>query len=375
MKKILIILIVMLILSGCSSQSITISQPPATGSQPTVSVSAPTDSSGAGQTETTERIQRTLGDNTFIDAEVKIPVNLDIPAIDAELVPFDGDKIKKALFNNEVTTEKDDPHGNLITNQDGNSFCSFYTNDKDSCLHFRTKDVDYILDIFRWKSDQFPDNLSLFTNDTEFDFASREDAINAVTNVSKMLGVEYIGNASVYALDHQTLQSVEKQVEDSGEHTEYKFKEQWSKEDDCYFVMMDCVFQNIPVNTMDTVLSNNDLLIGTEIAAIYSKNGFEYFEVSNFYSQKNMSEPTPIVSLDDAIGIVTAKFESIITTSKYTITGIELKYVPQFKDKSHTSIQLIPVWYFTVDESYVKGGSTFETTLRFMLDAYTGKEM
>lgn len=242
-------------------------------------------------------------------------------------------------------------------------------------MYFRNKEVDFIMDIFRWKSEQFPDNLALFTNDAEFEFASREDAEKAVISVLNKLGVENNGAALVFALDHQTLQSVEKQVKDSGEHEEYTFKNDWTEEDDCYFVMMNCVFQNIPVNSIDTVLSNSNLLIGTDIAALYSKNGFEYFEVSNFYSQKSIEASSRIISPADAIGIVSAKFESIITTSKYKITGVELKYVPQFGDKNHTSIQLVPVWYFTVEETYEKEGSSSKATLRLMINAYTGKEM
>lgn len=373
MKK-FIILIVMFILSGCADQSASI-QPPVAETQPIPSATAITDASGEVQVQTTQKIQRELGENISIDAEVKTPSNLNISAIDAGLVLFDGDIIKKAFYADEMTTENNDPHGNVITSQSGYSTCNYYSTDSDSYLSFRTEDVDYVLDIFRWKSDEFPDNLSLFTNDTEFGFANREEAVNAVTNTLKTLGVENMDNASVYALDHQTLQTVAKQAEDSGQYEEFKFKDKWTEEDDCYFVMMDCVFQGISVNTLDTVLSNNDLVTGTEIAAIYSRNGFEYFKITNFYSQKSTEAPSKIVSLEDAIGIVSAKYESIITTSKYTITGIELKYVPQFTDKSHASIQLVPVWYFTVINSYAKGGTTHDATLRFMVNAYTGKEM
>lgn len=89
MKKILIILIALLILSGCSEQS----------ANPTSVVLLPLPViSGEEQAGTAQKFMQELGDNTFIDAEVKIPASLKIPIIDAELVSFDNEKVKSIFF-------------------------------------------------------------------------------------------------------------------------------------------------------------------------------------------------------------------------------------------------------------------------------------
>lgn len=372
MKKSVILLIIMLILSGCSNQPADITTQPVTPE-----VTAPQDTPGETQPEpAVTHIQRKLGDNTGIDAEVKVPASFEIPIIDIKLFLFDNEKVKIVLFKNETTTEEETSYGgHIIRGQSGNS-CNYYSDKLNSTLSFRTEAMEYVFNVFRWQPEF--SNLTLFTNETEFDFASRQDAINAVADAVKALGVQNTGSVSIYALDYDTLGSVQQQMIDSGEYSEYKFKQEWSKEDDCYFIMMDCVIQGVPVNSNDTLsLYEEATIMGSQITAVYSKKGIEFLQMANFNTPTNISGPSAIVSAEDAINAMGAKFETIITESKFTITGVELKYIPQIKDVSQNSLQLVPAWYFTVEEVYIsnKDNSTREVTHNFMIDAYTGKEM
>ncbi len=371
MKKIFVILLAMLLLSGCTSNT-----QMETNRLPT---NEPTMSKASGdEIEVSEdgHIQQSLGQSIDIDAEVQIPSVSDVSVIDVELITFDNDKVIQVFFDGNITSEEDVAGGQrLITGTDKS--CCYYTNNMNCGLFLQTDAVDCVFNVVRWQNEEFG-NLSHFSDEDALDFSSREDAAATVKEVLNNLGIQNTGEMSIYALDYQTLAAEEKWMQDSGGYEGYSFKENWSKDDECYFITMDCVINGVPVSNVDTTSMYEEMTIsGSRIVAVYSKTGFLYFEIGNLYTQKGTGNSTEIVSAEDAIRMMGNKFDSIITSNKYTITNVSLKYIPQFKDKTYSSIQLVPAWYFTVKETYVsdKDNVAQEVIHNYMIDAISGNEM
>lgn len=363
----------MLFLSGCSNDDVGEQQSTLT----TLKIGTSAIEGQAGPNKS--HLTRELGENATIDAEISISKRASIPVAEVALKAFDASRITAALFGGDTTVQEQVSDGAwVVRSRSGDSSCNYFNSPTSSGLYFQTRWVEYVFNVVHWRQDDYENNVGRFATQAELTFASRTDTLTAAEEVTKLLGVENTGNAKIYALDYETLALIEKEMEASGNFSEYAFKNAWGAEDDCYLVTMDYVIDGIPVNYLDTVsLFEEETIAGSRIAALYSDRGLEYLEVMNCYSLEGTQDSLPVLSADEAIAAIATKFNSLITESQYIITEAALKYIPQFRDDTHTEIQLVPAWYFTVDETGVsdKNGETYHNTRQLIFDAYSGKEM
>lgn len=380
MSKVAILcLVVPALLAGCATE-----QGQATpGPTPTTQV-AQTTSSEARLEPGLNHISRKINDNTAIDADVNVPAEAAIPAVDVSCTSLDVAKVEAALFNNEATTsEQINPGQWLIENRGGTRACEIVSGSPhtiNTYLGLRAQGVDSILDVLNLVSSDDLGNLTRFSNKAALGFASRDDAAKAVLSAVKGLGIEGVAVAEIYALDHQELKVVADQMKASGQYNEYTFKADWSPEDDCYFIRMACIVNNQTVDARDgTSMTEGEEISGSSVTAIYSSGGLQYLQVFNGYAIDGIGKPAAIISAERAIAAVGAKFNELITATKYTISDVTLKYVAAFRDDSQTALRLVPAWCVTVLETgnAEKSGqkSSIRNTLHVRLDAYTGKEM
>jgi hypothetical protein len=386
MKRILATALGLLLLAGCGGSHNSLPD----GSSPSLSAAT----SGSGGTllaPGVHHVEQTLAENVVVDADVTVPGDSDIPVLDVGLVSFDSAKVKGVLFPDEQTTLESLPRNQffageqIMTSRERDASCEFYSDDSTlmvSNLLFRTALSDYVFNVVLWQPNDYGNNLALFSSGAALPFASHDAALKTVVEAVKGLGLEFTpGSAAVYALDHQTMETTQKQMIASGDHDgpkETHWKSKWGVGDDCYFVVMDCVVGDLPAASFDTSSPLEDRPFnGSQIRALYSRDGLAYLDVSQLYSVKSAAAPAPVVPVEDAIDTVGAKFASLITASQYKITGIALRYVPRFKDNSRSSLQLVPAWELLVHELSVdpRDGRAVDLPRHILVDAYTGKEM
>lgn len=118
-------------------------------------------------------------------------------------------------------------------------------------------------------------------------------------------------------------------------------------------------------------LADGSYMIGSTIKAIYSEKGLIYWN-SNFLFQQT-KEPdlgNGIISVDAALKSLTAKYDLLLTSASYTITNIELVYLPV--RTGHNAYELRPVWQFKL----VEDNDEEQPQMYFVnIDATSGKEI
>jgi hypothetical protein len=375
-KLVVIMLAVLLLVCGCATgKSVATQQPTSTLPEAVTTTSEAL--LGPGESH----IKRQLGANTSIDAQVTVPADRAVSSVDIALPAFGEGSIETVLFRGERTSSEEARPGlHVVRSENTADACSYSSLGINSNLVFQTAATEYVFNVFHWRPDDTENNLAQFSTTAELPFATRDAVTSAVLDAVQKLGVKNLGEFVIYALDHEQLGALEKEMKSSGNYNEYKYKNEWTDDDDCYFLTMPCSVSGLPVDEYDTQpMIVEQTVQGSNIAALYSHNGLEYLQVTNFCSSKGVGQELPVVSFEAALGTIVNKLELLITTSKYTITDVRMKYVFQFKDSSRTTLKLAPAWYFTVNEAvvYTRDGVEYRdnVTHRFMIDAHTGKEM
>jgi|GEM_PF-1900993 len=373
-----------LLLSACSNETDDPAKSPSHSATDDIGLNTPNNENN----NTQQHLQRQLSERVSVDAQVIIPNITSLPTVDVDLVTFDSDVIRNALFDPaSIVTEEVVYAGSLGITQlidDSDFFCSYWTYDKDSVLRSHTGSQEYIFYLFRWQERYT--NTELFSTELELGFASRDFVINEILNAVKSLGIgtSSLGEPLIYSLDHETLATENMRKRDDGEFEGYRnftFKENWTDEDDYYFILWEFEAQEISIVSEEMrLLLNDDIVRGSKIAALYSQRGIEYLEITNAFTETSTGSASQIISLEDAMSAMVAKFESIISTNRYVITDIKLKYIPEFKDRSRTSQQLIPVWDISIAEYYSSHADSADNDIlvghiqHYLIDAYTGRE-
>ena len=146
----------------------------------------------------------------------------------------------------------------------------------------------------------------------------------------------------------------------------------WSEIDNFYYVSIFPSCGELPLSSINHGdLADGSYMIGSTIKAIYSEKGLIYWN-SNFLFQQT-KEPdlgNGIISVDAALKSLTAKYDLLLTSASYTITNIELVYLPV--RTGHNAYELRPVWQFKL----VEDNDEEQPQMYFVnIDATSGKEI
>ena len=119
-------------------------------------------------------------------------------------------------------------------------------------------------------------------------------------------------------------------------------------------------------------MPNGETLFGSKIYALFTKNGIEGLEITNLYIPNKVESLYNAISAQDAANVAYKRLSSIITKNLYAITNSDLRYAPEFKDKSHASLRLVPVWLICIEEKNIN--YAINNKFYILINALTGKE-
>lgn len=111
---------------------------------------------------------------------------------------------------------------------------------------------------------------------------------------------------------------------------------------------------------------------GRRTYALFTQNGIEGLEITNLYIPNKVESLYNVISAQDAANVAYKRLSSIITKNLYAITNADLRYAPEFKDKSHASLRLVPVWLICIEEKNIN--YAINNKFYILINALTGEE-
>ena len=317
-----------------------------------------------------------LNEKVYVDTVVNIPEGNMVRVLDVQVVSYDIENIKQILFpEGKAVVEFSEPGYTLLRESLNNRLCSHvdYVNSSQVLYSCRTEQMYEIMGLL-FNSDKSSSlyNLGAFSQDIELSFLTREEAIAQVKKTVSQFHIESDFTTTIFTIDHETLSQIENKYMNDGFHQEFSFKGSWELSDDRYYIVLEQVIHGLPVYS-DHIDTGSFSYEGCAIEAMITRDGYETLSIKNQYIVSGVnSDPRAILSAEDIIHKVGNKFDSIISNSSFYINSMELKYLPEFKDSSMVSIQLIPVWCVNVTET-VETGEIVNTISRdYLMDAFTG---
>lgn len=321
-------------------------------------------------------IQKQLTNNLAVNADVNAPSNVQkLNTLFATPLKLDSQKVQelesKFIANSKITNQINNEKDEYLQTEDGKVF-SF---ENGNFISLSTKKFKYIDPVFNLPNQPYP-TADHFNKNKDLSFMPYQQAVNEVKKVLVSLGISVYGEVEIYALDHQTMQDLEKKLMNdkslmSTEGSRLMLKDQWSGEDDGYFMSIQNALDGIPVfSSNHGSIDSNTIVSGSFVYAYYSQAGLEYL-FANFPYQKTSidQKDVPIIGVENALAVVKKKYENVILTDPISITRIEFNYVPTLFDKSRETFRMVPAWCFHLIQK--KNGTPSD----MIIDATNGREL
>lgn len=229
----------------------------------------------------------------------------------------------------------------------GNTLCCYSTSDAEKLFEIIGDDIET----------QFSDEDQWHN---EFAFMSRQDIEENVLDLCSRFKIS-AKNMEIRAIDYRAVK---------GKDQSQKYT--WSEVDNFYYVSVFPFCGELPLSSINHGdLADGSYMIGSTIKAIYSEKGLIYWN-SNFLFQQT-KEPDlgdGIISVYTALKSLAAKYDLLLTSASYTITNIDLVYLPV--RTGHNAYGLRPVWQFKL----VEDNDEEQRQMYFVnIDATSGKEI
>lgn len=335
----------------------------------------------------THHIQKKLGDNITVDADVIIPEGLKetgVKEIDAQPLFLDGTQKPEVLFKDKKVIKKEeyDPEpGSTHKAIDYQFSDGTGVQIGQGDLYIYSEFYDAISPVFNTNRIDPNMNMELFHTNKQFSFATVEQAKKTIHSTLKELGIEVDDKYDVYSLDYQTMQKEEKKllnkVDVKGK--QYQPKGSWSEADNCYYFSFRQKIGNIPFSGVtDDQLYSGTQSYGSEIAVVVSKKGIQYLSASPMWQATQDKDVTQdIKPVETALETIKQKYENIILKDPVKVVKAEFCYLPVVKKQGQAT--LTPVWQVTVaqteDASKDGSGKKEVVTTQVFINAITGKEI
>lgn len=260
----------------------------------------------------------------------------------------------------------------------------------DSLIHFTTPFYSsYIRRLLYAKihlNSQFYDmgNFEHIKN-MDLPFKKSSDCIIDLKFFLDSLGISVADQVEIYALDHVTSETIEKEyyndnilIPQKGENSAYR-KEQWNSDDDIYLFEFNIEINSLPVyrGSFGTFEAGN-YVQENDISICYSKNGIESLIINNPYIlQKTNGDYMKVVGIETIVSNIAKYYSEVILTYPMTLKKLELCYVPtSMGDDTHTSFYLVPAWVCTLEQNIIEQNSSeYIVVSTLFYDAITGREL
>ncbi len=392
-KPMLVIAAVLCImLTACASVEeapVSSAASPASSESVNSAVASPKTSAGSAA----NHIKNQLTENLSVDAD--ITGNAKVAEIfTAKYHSVDTNLLLKTLFSKKAIKKHDNAQGiDDYQATDGsylnNSLGSFgYSDSNKPNIHYA---------FFMDSHDVDDYNVNQFSTNSNFSFETRESAMDKIRKVLATLGVNADGEFTCYSLDHKTLheqqdayvkrqeadQAMAKYFKSDLKAGRIKLQQTWTENDDCYFLIFHPEINGIPLTRQIHGSADNGTEVdGTDITAIYDKNGIVDLKVNYLYDKTGVAKnSTSLLDSEKALKTIRNKFNAIVSSTPTTVKKMSLEYVPVLEDKSRKNFRLTPAWVCDVEQVSKKPDKkagkeiSHSDVSEILIDAVTGKEI
>lgn len=220
----------------------------------------------------------------------------------------------------------------------------------------------------------------------DFDFASRNKADLKIKEILELLDIEIYSEYECVSMDYKTLK--EKNLEQYvGLEDVEEFKEDinilktipWSEDYNCYCFTYYGTIDGYKLNPHDRE-TNNNVVPGSIIRAVYSRDGIQSLEISNIYIKQKEVEKKTLCTMDTVLKAIDQKYNSIILQGDYKVISMELEYIADIRGNNEEYI-LLPVWRCSINHKYDTQDKNSSETVNIednsiiLIDAISGIEI
>ena len=289
--------------------------------------------------------------------------NMKAKSYEATLRKFDKEKLKEKFFSSIEEPE-------TISNDDPDSFYG----KKDEFLSVYPTGIFFYTDFHRYVNNTFSlfeddRNAEMYMKDTDFDFASRDEAkeivLKELDSVGAGLGSDYFIN--MYSLDYETMKENEKVLNMDGGLDKSAYKPDWSSKDNCYYLCIRQSVNGIPVGYKYADADENINEYNAPIQILYSSSGIEFINIDRMFDFSDKNEEVVLADMDKVSACIAKKYNDILNESKYSVNKLELHYVCVKESEGKYTVR--PAWVATMSE--IGGVQQFQ----IIIDAQIAKEL
>ena len=357
-----IIPILMLTMAACASLSD--SKETLTASSAVAGESADTTSTEQVNGSFPKRLDMEI-DRVKFDAEVLAhsAENMKAKSYEATLRKFDKEKLKEKFLSSIEEPE-------TMSSEDPDS----YYGKKDEFLSVYPTGIFFYTDFHRYVKNTFSlfeddRNAEMYMKDTDFDFASRDEAkeivLKELDSIGAGLGSDYFIN--MYSLDYETMKENEKVLNMDGGLDKSAYKPDWSSKDNCYYLCIRQSVNGIPVGYKYADADENINEYNAPIQLLYSSSGIEFLSIDRMFDFSDKNEEVVLADMDKVSACIAKKYNDILNEAKYSVSKLELHYI--CVKESETKYTVRPAWVVTMSEI----GD--DTPFQMIIDAQTAEEI
>lgn len=238
---------------------------------------------------------------------------------------------------------------------------------KSSQVSYKEMGLSYIMGAFHIEKRDEDYNAERYSLTNELDFMSREDAFSSLNFVLEQMGFDFENEYSAYALDAETMEKEEYHMGMDGDIATEEYKEQWTKDDDCYYFAIRQKYRGLPIHYAYCEVFTDYSVENAPVWAIFTKDGIMGLDVDCIYEMSSDKIVQQLTDFEKAAEVVSKKYNSILGDTTYTISHIELVYIVDVT-KEKGNYELKPAWIFM-------GTQSDGTGIQTIIDAQTGNEV
>lgn len=307
-----------------------------------------------------------------IDAEIK-PSPEKVPQIKLTTYKPDEKTLVKELLQEGMRTEQYGKENIQYSGKNGDilnisesgfyMFSDYFINYLSYCFHLSSRDSEY--------------NADKYSQTTDFDFMKRQEALDIIIDKLEQCGIN-LGDyeAAFYCLDYKTLQEEEHIIDKDGDASKSKWKDSWSVEDNCYYIVIRQKFNDIPeYHPLQGVYERYEDY-DSPIQAVVSKDGIRYIEVDYAMEFEKTGNLINILSPQQVLDqIIENKYyvDEGWEKQEYTLRKMNLCYFSNVADGKILNTAIVYQCY--VEEKYWDGNEWEKTVKQLIIDAGTGEEV
>lgn len=321
-------------------------------------------------------IKKELDTNLNVDTKVIVPSN--IHTLNTILVyPLKLDTSRARVLKTQLVANSNILHedNSVIQTSDGKEIL-----DGTNYFIYTTNKFKYIQPVFNYLPSQGNYNVDEFKQNQDLPFMPYQKAIGEVRKTIISLGISLDDTVEIYSLDYQTMQTQERILKKQSKLINPNTgslatpKDHWGKDDDCYFMIFRTNLDGVPVYPkVHGYVEYNTFVPSDYIYACYSRNGLEYLSINSIYQKADILEKdVKIIGIEDALATIKRKYSNVILSSQYTITNMELYYMPQLINHSRDEFQMVPTWCMELVTTTENGSKNIEECI---IDATNGGEI